>query len=214
MFLPVLVVFTAAFFIYSKLLVERYRVTNVSNPLYVSLFFGLWTLLLFFLFHDFAGAFFFFMISLPSLSILLLSYVVWAGLYRYVREHVPEPERLIAKESNQTFLQLRYTFLIGKSADILFQQLAFYILFMYTVTLFPNTESLLIAFAVFIAAVHIPLIFVQGLFWGLFYAIFSFVGGTIFALLIASFPYGVALSYVVHLGFYILAGVIAWLRYT
>jgi len=41
-FLPVLIVFTAAFFIYSKLLVERYRVTNVSNPLYVSLFF--WSL--------------------------------------------------------------------------------------------------------------------------------------------------------------------------
>jgi len=56
-FLPVLIVFTAAFFIYSKLLVERYRVTNVSNPLYVSLFFGLWTLLLFFLFPDFAGHF-------------------------------------------------------------------------------------------------------------------------------------------------------------
>jgi len=154
------------------------------------------------------------MTTVPSISILVLSYVLWVGLYRYVRENVPEPERLIEKVPNQTFLQLRYTFLIGKSADILFQQLAFYILFMYTVTLFPDTGSLLVAFALFIAAVHIPLIFVQGLFWGLFYAIFSFVGGTVFALLIASFPYGVALSFVVHLGFYILAGVIAWMRYT
>jgi len=169
---------------------------------------------LFFLFPDFAGAFFFFITRLPALGILVLSYVFWLLLYRYTKEHIPEPERLIAKEPNQTFLQLRYTFLIGKSADILFQQLAFYILFMYTVTLFPDTESLLVAFALFIAAVHIPLIFVQGIFWGLFYAVFSFVGGTVFALLIASFPYGVALSFVVHLGFYILAGIIAWMRYT
>ena len=163
-FLPVLVVFSAAFFVYSKLLVERYRVTNVSHPIYTFVYFGLWSCFLFFLFPDYASAFFSLITSLWSIIILCVAYGLFYFLYRYVRHHVPEPELLIAKVPNQTFLQLRYAFLIGKSGDILFQQLAFYILFMYTVTLFPDTGSLLVAFALFIAAVHIPLIFVQGLF--------------------------------------------------
>jgi hypothetical protein len=205
-----LALFAFGFLTYSALLAKRNGITYGSQPLLVAGFFAVLSIFTWVQFSPISNNFFTALLSAASVMVLLVFYGYFVLSYFLVRRYGLKPAALIARSPLQVFLQLRYRFLFAKSFDVLFQQLVFYIFLMLLVRDVGIGWELITLFMALIGLAHLPLAFIQGIFWASFYAAFSTIGALFFSWLILYVPLGITFSFLIHFGFYVVVGLLAW----
>lgn len=115
-------------------------------------------------------------------------------------------------ENRLYFAAMDYRFLISKSFDILFQQLAFIGLVLGLSKVFGPDWQIIFLVGIIFCAAHIPLLKTKYNRIAPYFIFASFFAGIIFSSFILSFPYGFVYSYIFHWCFYVLAGFVFNIR--
>jgi hypothetical protein len=181
------------------------RIDYIREYKKVSLLFLLNTFLLLILFFNSIKVFFSSFEPLP-IFLLLLLYVFLFSTYKFMRKYTDF--RIIEKleSKNVYFASISYRYIIYKSFDILFQQIALLCILTSLRDFNLPYISLGILFSLSFAVGHLFMIR-KGIFIGLLFIISAFFGGLIFPILLLD-QYGIFYTFIVHWLFYILLGVI------
>ncbi len=133
------------------------------------------------------------------------------ALYFLVKKNVSEPSVFLAKHGDKNvFTKLEYGFVVGKGAEIFFQQMCLAVLVLLLDSLGFGLVAVSCCVAVVMLLVHLPLLRSHGIRWGSVYAFASFLFGLIAPTLLLMVPNGLVYSFGVHLGGYVLGGCLIW----
>ncbi len=144
-------------------------------------------------------------------GILAAAFLLNIAIYYYTPLFLRRPTTLIRKNPSAFFLTFDYRYLISKTFDILYQQI-FVILLVAALDRMGFTIPQIIgAFALLFGLIHVPLVFVEGRFWGLYHTTAALLSAIVFPPLILMVPYGFIYTFIIHWGFYTLSGLLFWL---
>ncbi|MEX0690132.1 MAG: hypothetical protein WD471_01305 [Candidatus Paceibacterota bacterium] len=150
--------------------------------------------------------------TLTPFIVLAFSFLLFILIYKSFNSRFKRPERIITKYPEESFLYMDYRFLVSKSADIIFQQIAIVTMVIMFQEAGMSLPLMIISFGLIFGLIHIPLVRTKGGVFGAYFVLAAALSAIFFPVLITQIDYGFVYSYVVHWLFYILSAVIFWLN--
>lgn len=201
-----LVVFSCVFLF--AFWIERFRINYFSSPFTVSSYFLACSLGAYFLFRDYFREIknidknaFFILIGLIFYSIVILAF--------FSRQK--KPKELFFRFGKNQYLRLDYRYYISKFFEVIFQQVMIIIL----VSILQNESFLIrsLSYIFLFGLIHLFLIRRDGLLFSLIFTIFGIISAFIFPYLILNVKNGIAISFALHYGFYLVLVPLFWIIY-
>ena len=182
------------------------RVHIIKDYNQIALLFLISTVTLFIVYFTFIKQLFIIFSPIPFF-LLGVFYCLLLLIYRFMRPYVDVAliEKLESKKVY--FASLSYRYMIFKSFDILFQQVAILCVIAFLKDLHISYPFLVLFFAAGFSVSHF-FMFQRGLAIGMIFLVSAFFGGLIFPLLL-SLQYGIVYAFMLHWLFYIALGVFA-----
>lgn len=192
--------------------VSKHELNYIKNYIKVSLVFFFGTCVLFFLYLSYLKQFFIEFSLTPFLILFifyLLAFLIYCFMKNHLNKHVIQQNEL--RRIYSTSMSNYY--LISKSFNILFQQMAVICVVALLKDLGFTTVTIMLLFGFAFAFTHIY--FYKTKKASMIAKIFipaSFIGGLVFPLIITIIQYGIIYTFIVHWLFYIFLGV--FMNYT
>lgn len=143
---------------------------------------------------------------------LFFFFIILTCLYYYSNRIFNKEILMSHKEKYMYFATMDYRYLISKSFDILFQQIALLCLILSLRELISSSFQIILLVGVIFGLIHIPLLKTKYNKIAPYFIIASFFAGVVFSFLILLLPYGLIYSYAIHWCFYAIAGLLINIR--
>lgn len=143
---------------------------------------------------------------------LSLFFVILICLYYYSKRVFSREILMSHKEKYMFFATMDYRYLISKSFDILFQQVALLCLILSLKEIIDSPLQIVLLVGGIFGLIHVPLLKTKHNKIAPYFIIASFFAGVVFSFLILSLPYGFIYTYIIHWSFYAIAGLLVNIR--
>jgi hypothetical protein len=177
---------------------------------------GFWVTALYFAVGTFVAGRLFWSILEPRVRCLHLEHAVWGAgviaiyllVHLWLRRTRVVEESITSRYPHIYWLRLDDRYVFSKVFEILFQQTM-----VVTLTLFLSREGfrgvpLALFFMVLFAAVHLPIVKLVGPYFGRYYLLSSLGAAALFPFVILRTEDGHAVSYLIHVGYYIVSTIL------
>jgi hypothetical protein len=188
-----------------------FRVLDLQNESYIkfykriSLLFFSGALTLFVLYFSFLKRYFE-IFSFTPFILLVLFFIILVLVYHSMRRSITLDFLRNLEERKIYFASMSYRYLIYKSFDIFYQQVAIICVLTFMRDLGISFITLIVLFSISFSLSHLHML-KRGMFVGTIFLGAALFGGIIFPILL-TVQYGIVYSYMVHWTFYIVLGVI------
>jgi len=194
---------------------DRRHLAYVDYPVEFAMYFLLCSLVGIWLFRaELARAPVNTLVAIPAV-ILVLTLVVTVGIYAAGKKRIPDGAQHFAQygHAHNKWVSLDYRYLVPKSFEVLYQQVALVLVVLVLRTMLPSLLEFALLFAGLFGLLH----FVMYLFWYrkkrvpassvMLFSAFSFLGGLVMPVFILQVPFGFVYSFCVHVLYYPMIGV-------
>jgi hypothetical protein len=147
--------------------------------------------------------------SILQICSLLIASLIFVALPPFIEDVLPLKEEIILMLMKKQFYYplFKVESSATKMADIIFQQSLIITLVLYLKKVSQNSKEVIKIFTIVFFLLHTPLIFIFSL-TGLVFIIPSLLAGVIFSYLILNYNFGILYSFLVHMVFYLIVGLI------
>ncbi len=187
--------------------IEKFKINYFSSPIIISSYFLACSLAVYFSFIDYFRE----MNINKNAVFIFIGVIFYSIIILTVFSKQKKPEELFSRFEKNQYLRLNYRYYITKFFEVIFQQ----VMVMLLVSILQN-ERFIIRSLIYIflfGLIHLFLIRRDGLLFSLIFTIFGIISAFIFPYIILNVKNGIAISFALHYGFYLILVPMFWIIY-
>lgn len=185
---------------------RRLHLSFVKNPVLTFVYFMGMTALIAAVFYPYAAVMLDPGSILTVVFFLFVLFVLNPWAYRHMNEAGMVAKRLARLYPNQSFLAIDERYLLSKTGDVIFQQVALGLLALMLTALGMPFTTLVPLFALAFALLHFHLFFSMPLVWAAYFTICASASGFVLPYLLLLVPGGIYYAVILHLLWYVGSG--------
>lgn len=194
-------------FWYVRYLQSRWQITFLDAPARSLLYFSAWSLAFIFLFPKESSTLFEGANIVGYFFMLFALFVAFPSIFRALRDQVGAPAWLTKEFPTQGLLTLEERYIVAKVGDVISQQLVAGIMIVMLVAAGVSYPAIVFSFVALFALSHLYLFQSSGFVWGMYYTVLAMGGAFAIPFFILFVPQGIFYSTLLHMLFYVMAGV-------
>lgn len=191
-------------FIY--LLNRKWRLSFSKNPSFMFLYFVGMALMVVVLFWGYARVLLLPVSVISVLTCLVVLTVLNPWIYDRLQSLKRQPTKLAHAHPDQQFLLIEDRYLLSKTGDVIFQQIAAGILILIMTKAGIPFETLVPLFAGIFFVSHLHMFLSTHIIWAVYFSLFAVLGGFVLPFLVLNVDGGIYYGIAIHMLWYVASG--------